>query len=163
MVKHKLIKRVNKEIEMLKKYYNSENVSTNNPTTEEELLIIYIKQNKFIANNFIIEIPFEYPFQGPEIYFVNNNLKIPYYEFYKNASRYYLNVKKIKFTEHICPCCFNLIANRQISTPLLTITKDIQFYESQFKRLQERFYCTKYINKINNINNDIINIIIEYI
>ena len=163
MVKKKMMLRMNKEIALLQDYFDQKNINVTITQNEEEPIFIYIKKNNKLFYNIMIEVSENYPFESPEVSFIYKNEKIPYYEFFKQTSKYYLNIKKVKFEEHIFPCCYNLIEKREISISLLNITKDIQLYDSQLKRLKNRFYCSKYINNINNINNDVINIIIEYL
>jgi hypothetical protein len=162
MVRNNILNRINKEIILLKTFCKFNKITQTFSVTEQESIFIYIYKNSVIEYNIKIEIFYDYPFHPPNVSFFNkNNQTILYYDFYKNSSDFYL--KYLNIDNHICPCCFNIICNMNICNTLVDIIKDLCMYHTQFKRLREMYYFKKIINCKNNLNNDIINIIIEYL
>jgi len=162
MVRNKIVNRINREIILLKNFCKFNKITQTISVSEKESIIVYIYKNSEIEYNIKIEILYDYPFDPPNVsFFNNNNQTILYYDFYKNCSDFYL--KYLNIEGHICPCCFNIICNISVCNTLVDIIKDVHIYHNQFKRLREMYFFKKFINCKNNLNNDIINIIIDYL
>jgi hypothetical protein len=164
MVKKQLEKRMKKEISYLKDYYLDDNVHVNQVSNEFDVVNIFIKSSIKLKYNVKIEVCHDYPFKSPAVYLLNkenSNIIISYADFFKQRDIFYLN--KVRLLHYECPCCHNLLCSRNISHPLLEITKDIEKFDLQFKRLRTLYYMKIIRNYIKKLRQDNINSIIEYI
>jgi len=170
MVKLKMMNRVNKEIELLENYYGKDNVEVRT-VFENELheFAINIYKNKFLFCNVKVILYYDYPFKDPAFclyhYDKSDNIihTIKYYDFFADAGSFYYTKKNVSLDGYLCPCCYNAICNRQLNESLLELSKDIQKFGIQFRQLREKYFLKKYIQLINNLNDDILNIILVYI
>jgi len=168
MVKLKLMKRVDKEVKLLEDYYESDKVEVRTVfVNEQDPYVINLYKNKNLFCNVKIILPYDYPFKNPGFYFysINDNIisTINYFDFFKNCSYFYFYKNQVVLDEHLCPCCYNTMCNRELNQSLLELSKDIQKFSIQFMRLREKYFAKKYINILNNLNEDILNILLEYI
>lgn len=162
MVRKRINNRMKKEISYLERYYPENTISQSNPSDDHEVLNIYIKHNNKLLYNVIIDIYYKYPFESPGVYFYGrNNEKILYFNFFKTCSDFYL--KNISYAIHSCPCCWNLVCNREVCNSLLDILKDVEFLDNQFKCIRSRYFCSKYLNLVDEMSDDMVNYIIDYI
>ena len=168
MVKLKMMNRVNKEVKLLEDYYGKDNIQLCRGFEDElQEYVINIYKNKHLFSNVKIILYHDYPFKEPALCLyhfdkINNIIhKIKYFDFFTNAGTFYFT--NISLDGYLCPCCYNALCNRQLSNTLLYLSKDIQKFYFQFNRLREKYFLKKYIQSINYLNNDILNIILIYI
>lgn len=165
MVRVKMMKRVKKEVALLIDNYGENNIifTPTIPINETVPLVIYIKKNPTLVFNLKITLHSDYPFKSPEVSLYNKEIDICYYDFFKICSKFYYFSKQTILTEHICPCCFNIMCRRELNQSLFVLTQDVQKFGDQFHRLRERYFASKYISFVNNLNDDILKYILDYI
>ncbi len=163
MVKQKLQRRMNKEIIFLKDYYSDKKVSINQTSNENDVVNIFIKDNNKLPYNIKIEVYCDYPFASPKVFLLSeaSGDVIIYHDFFKICSEFYYT--HVDFDGHLCPCCHNLMCSREISNSLLDITKDIEKFDIQFRRLRTLYYIKKFKTEIKVLHDDNIEHIIKYI
>jgi len=169
MVKLKMMNRVNKELKLLENYYGKDKVDVRTLFVNElEPYVINVYKNDRLFFNIKITLPYDYPFKDPTfcLYSLPNNNEIStinYFDFFRDCSQFYLYKHNVVLHEHSCPCCYNKLCNRELSDPLLEISKDVQNFGIQFMRLRERYFLRKNINILNNLNGDVLNIILDFV
>jgi hypothetical protein len=169
MVKLKIMKRVNKELELLKQKYGNDKVEVRSILeNEKDPYVINVYKNKNLLFDIKIILPYDYPFKDPRFFFYHNEdsnmiATIDYFDFFKDCSIFYFYKKNIILEDHQCPCCYNALCNRQLNESLLEISKDIQKFGIQFTRLREKYFLKKYMTLSNNLNEDVINNLLSYI
>lgn len=169
MVKLKMMNRVYKEIELLKNYYCEHNIEVRTLfENEQDPYVINIYKNKRLFCNVKIVLPYDYPFKDPMFcfYTVETSQQIStinYINFFKECSQFYFYENKVLMPEHLCPCCYNAICNRELNETLMDLSKDVQKFGVQFMRLREAYFSKKYIKILNKLNDDTLNIILSYI
>jgi len=163
MVKQKLQRRMNKEIIFLKNYYSDEKVLVVKTSNENDVVNIFIKNNSKLPYDVKIEVYCDYPFASPNIFLLDakSGNVIIYYDFFKMCSEFYFS--RVDFEEHLCPCCHNIMCCREISNSLLELTRDIEKFHIQFRRLRTLYYIKKFKTKIKTLKEDNIEDIIKYI
>lgn len=170
MVRTKMMNRINKEIKLLEDYYGKDKVDVRSVVgNEHDDFVINIYKNKHLLFNVKVILKYDYPFKDPSfcLYYFDEKDKITktiqYFHFFEKCSIFYFIRKNVRFEEHLCPCCYHALCNRQLNESLLELSKDVQKFGVQFKRLRERYFLEKYIKIINNLDEDSLNYILEYI
>jgi len=169
MVRAKLMKRLQKEIELLCDYYGVNNVNYLDCDSKKiisEPYIIDVYKCEHLFCNIKITLHYNYPFDTPlfQFYFTESDKSIRtinYYDFFKKSDDFYRS--KVTMDEYVCPCCHHVLCTRTLNQPLVDLSKDVQNFGIQYMRLRERYFFGKYINFQNKLNKDIINIILNYI
>jgi len=169
MVKFKMMNRVNKEVKLLENYYGKDAIQLCVIEDEQQDYIINIYKNKYLSFNVKIILKYDYPFKDPLfcLYYFDkkDNIirTIEYFDFFEKCSIFYFTINKVKLLEHCCPCCYHAICNRRLCESLLELSKDVQKFGIQFMRLREKYFVKKYISFINNLDENILNNILDYI
>ena len=170
MVKLKMMKRVYKEIQLLENYYGKEKVDVRTIIeNENDEYVINIYKNEKLFCNVKIILYYDYPFKEPSFclynydktHNVNNTIK--YFDFFEKCSLFYYTKNKVHLEEHLCPCCYNAICNRELNNSLLELSKDVQKFYIQFMRLREKYFLKKFIKSVNYLNKYLIYNILSYI
>ena len=114
-------------------------------------------------------LKYDYPFKDPSfcLYYFDKKDKITrtiqYFDFFEKCSIFYFIKNRVNLVDHLCPCCYHAICNRQLNESLLELSKDVQKFSIQFMRLREKYFVKKYINVINYLDEDVLYNILSYI
>jgi len=170
MVKFKIMNRVNKEVKLLEDYYGKDAIEVRTVIEDEDQdYVINIYKNKHSFFNVKLILKYDYPFKDPSfcLYYFDKKDKITrtiqYFDFFEKCSIFYFIKNKVNLVDHLCPCCYHAICNRQLNESLLELSKDVQKFSIQFMRLREKYFVKKYINVINHLDENIIDNILSYI
>ena len=173
MVKLKMMNRINKEVEMLEKYYGKDKVEVRTEfENEQHEYVINIYKNKHLFCKVKAILYHDYPFKDPAfcLYYLDKTdskniiiRTIKYFDFFTKSSAFYYTKKRVRLVDHLCPCCYHAMCNRQLNESLLKLSKDVQKFGRQFMRLRERYFVKKYLHDVNYLNTDSLNIILSYI
>jgi len=171
MVNLKMMNRVNKEVKLLEDYYGKDKVEVRTLfENEQDEYVINVYKNKHLFCNVKIILYYDYPFKDPAFcfYYKSDNCNrmiqtIKYFDFFEKCSLFYLTRNGVKLDEHLCPCCYHAICNRELTESLLKLSKDVQKFGVQFMRLREKYFLKKYIQDRNYLDEDSLNIALSYI
>lgn len=170
MVRLKMMNRINKEVQLLEEHYGKDKVELRSVVeNEHDDFVINIYKNKHLLFNVKVILKCDYPFKEPSfcLYYFDKKDKLTstlqYFDFFEKCSIFYFIKNKVRLDGHLCPCCYHAMCNRQLNESLLDLSKDVQKFGIQFKRLRERYFVEKYIKIINNLDEDSLNNILDYI
>lgn len=165
MVNAKMMRRMNKEVCLLKDKYGASNVNNYPGEDEHDVFVLSLTLTTPYKFNYIVhvDIHYDYPFTSPDVFLISKDKtsRTLYFEFFKRCSEFY--IRDNPFPEHECPCCYNMICRRELNTPIVEIIQDIEHYDKQLVRLRSRYYATKYLYKTNRMDADIFNIVFSYL
>ena len=116
MVKLKMMNRINKEVEMLEKYYGKDKVEVRTVfENEQHEYVINIYKNKHLFCNVKAILYHDYPFKDPAfcLYYLDKLIaKISSFAqsniltFLQKAVRFII-LKEVRLVDHLCPCCYH--------------------------------------------------------